>query len=116
MGWASASRAWRVRGVELRATGDGLAGLGGLAGFAGLGGFVSRTSSSMYLPPPPGPPGTYFRFLRGGPSPGVAFEFWVPFSTALDWVLGGLPGDDRYLFEVNGAITVVGKQRSASCG
>jgi hypothetical protein len=33
-------------------------------------GVVSRceASTSINLPPPPGPPGTYLRFLKGGPS------------------------------------------------
>lgn len=27
-----------------------------------------EASTSINLPPPPGPPGTYLRFLKGGPS------------------------------------------------
>jgi hypothetical protein len=34
----------------------------------GFGLTVSLTATPIYLPPPPGLPGTYFRFLRGSPS------------------------------------------------
>ena len=73
----------------------------GLVDFAFLG--VSFTSNSMYLPPPPGPPGTYFRFLRGGPSLDVGSELREDLTDALDWFLDDLPGEE-YFGEEYGAI------------
>lgn len=85
--------------VELRLAGEGF----GL----GFGGFVSLTSSSMYLPPPPGPPGTYLRFLRGGPSMGAGSELRDPFREAFGVFFRGRAGEERCLGEAYGAISTV---------
>lgn len=47
------------------------------------------TSTSMNLPPPPGPPGTYLRFFKGGPS-GESTALREPFKEDLGWALDGL--------------------------
>jgi hypothetical protein len=44
----------------------------------------------MKRPPPPGPPGTYLRFLKGGPS-GESTAWRDAFKADLGWVLDDLP-------------------------
>lgn len=85
----------RLTGVGV-GVGVGLAGFADLTGFVGLGDWISFASYSINLPPPPGPPGTYFRFLKGGGSS-------LPSESVLGVSLGGLPGC-RFLLADNGAI------------
>jgi hypothetical protein len=44
----------------------------------------------MKRPPPPGPPGMYLRFLKGGPS-GESTAWRDDFKADLGWVLDDLP-------------------------
>jgi hypothetical protein len=61
----------------------------------------SSTSISTYLPPPPGPPGMYRRFLRGGPSLASGFG---PLRVTFGPFREALPADKRYFDEEYGAI------------